>query len=370
MRVLVLGGGSVGQGIAHVLKDRFEVTVADSNKGRLDEIKKKMSVDTVNFDISRDDPVRLMDNFDLISGALPGKFGMKVIEAATIAGVDLVDNSFMEEDFYKLESKVKKSGITVIPDCGIAPGLSNMIVGKMEADFGHLNDVNIKVGGLPETNVGPLGYKVVFSAVDTLDEFTREVEIVRKGKVVRTEPGEGLEYFFVNNLGSLEAFYTNGLRSLIRNISADNMVEMTVRYRGHLEKMKLLKSLGLLSDSKIQVGDAHIVPKEVLAMLMVKNLSYPDVRDILYMEILSTHSEKNIKDSYIITDRQDDKTGLSAMARTTGFTNAAVSKLLLEGKIKDRGIVAPELIGKIPELFKEVEEFLTSSGIRIEHKIQ
>jgi len=238
------------------------------------------------------------------------------------------------------------------------------------AEYGQLQDVDIKVGGLPETNIPPLGYKMVFSPVDTLDEYTRKVLILKDRKITEVEPGEGLEYFFVPNIGSLEAFYTNGLRSLLRNVKAQNMGEKTVRYRGHFEKIRLLKELGLLDDEYITVSNTKITPKEVLAELFRKRLSFSDVGDLLYMEINITIPENRGKEIYRVADKMDRATGLTAMARTTGFTNASVSRLMLRGKIEEKGIIAPEIVGMNENNFREIENFLKMMNINMEHKFQ
>ncbi len=363
MRILVLGGGMVGQGISYALKGENEVTIADYSPEKLQRLKKELGVNVLKVDAFKDSLAPVMKDFDVVSGALPGRLGMKVIKEACKAGVNLVDNSFMEEDFYQLEKDALNAGITVVADAGIAPGLSNAIVGRIAADYESLDSVDIKVGGLPEKNIPPIGYKIVFSAIDTLDEFTRKVQIVRDGKIVDTEPGDGLEYFFVNGIGSLEAFYTNGLRSLLRNIKTRNMVEKTVRYRGHIEKMKFLKDLGLLDEEKIDLNGKEVVPKEVLASLFLKKLSFPDVSDILYMEIrvLPTNSSREVV--YTVFDKQDSKTGYSAMTRTTGFTNAAFTRLMTKGMIKEKGIVPPEVVGRNKESFDEVVNFLGKMGV-------
>ena len=218
---------------------------------------------------------------------------------------------------------------------------------------------------MPEKNIPPIGYKVVFSPIDTLDEFTRKVQIIKDGKVIETEPGDGLEYFFVNGLGSLEAFYTNGLRSLLRNVKAKNMVEKTVRYRGHIEKMNFLKEIGMMDETKIDVSGAEVAPKELLASVFLKNLSFPDIKDILYMEIRATPAKTNNEIVYTIFDKEDPKTGYSAMTRTTGFTNAAFTRLITKGMIKERGIMPPELVAKDSKNFNEVIDFLGKMGISV-----
>ncbi len=365
MRVLVLGGGMVGAGIAYALKNENEVTIADYSSDTLQRLKKNLGVNTIKVDAYRDALAPVMKDFDVISGALPGRLGMKVIREACKAGVNLVDNSFMEEDFYKLEREALDAGITVVPDAGVAPGLSNAIVGRIAAVHGSLESVDIKVGGLPERNIPPIGYKVVFSPMDTLDEFTRKVEIVKDGELIKTEPGDGLEYFFVNGLGSLEAFYTNGLRSLLRNVKAKNMVEKTVRYRGHLEKMKFLKELGLLDEEKIELNGNPVVPKELLASLFLKNLSFPDVKDVLYMEIRVVPAKGKDEILFTIFDKEDTKTGYTAMTRTTGFTNAAFTRLLVKGMIKQKGIIPPEIVAQDANSFTEIIGFLERMGIVI-----
>ena len=363
MRVLVLGGGMVGEGIAYALKSDNDVTIADYSPDTLQRLKKKLGVNTVKVDAFKEPLAPVMKDFDVVSGALPGRLGMKVIKEACKAGVNLVDNSFMEEDFYSLEKEAKDSGITIVPDAGIAPGLSNAIVGRIASDYEYLENVEIKVGGLPEKNIPPIGYKVVFSPMDTLDEFTRKVQIIQNGKLTETEPGEGLEYFFVNGLGSLEAFYTNGLRSLLRNIKAKNMVEKTVRYRGHIEKMNFLKDLGLLGESKVDLNGNEIVPKELLAALFLKNLSFPEIGDVLYMEIRVTPARGKEDIVYTVFDKEDPKTGYTAMTRTTGFTNASVASLMLKGMIKEKGIIPLEVVGRDPNNFKEIIGFLEKMGV-------
>lgn len=365
VNILVLGGGIVGEGIAFALKGEHEITIADHNEERLHYLKERLGVNVKKINAFKDDLAPLMGEYEIVSGALPGRLGMKVIRSACKAGVDLVDNSFMEEDFYSLDKEVKDSGITVVPDSGVAPGLSNIIVGKIASDFGPLEDVDIKVGGLPEKNIPPLGYKVVFSPLDTLDEYTRKVQIVEDWKIKESEPGDGLEYFFVNNLGSMEAFYTNGLRSLIRNIKARNMAEKTIRFRGHLDKIKFLGEMGLLDEKKIAVEDSRISPKEVLASLLLNNFSFPEIGDILYMEIKASPKDSDTQIRYSVFDKFDKETGISAMARTTGFTNASIVNLLFHGTIKDKGIVAPEIVGGNSENFDSIVEFLREKGVNI-----
>ncbi|MEM0141157.1 MAG: saccharopine dehydrogenase C-terminal domain-containing protein [Thermoplasmatales archaeon] len=363
--MLVLGGGIVGEGIIYALRNRYEVAVGDVNKERLDYLKGKYDVDTLKIDAENTQLSAVMKDYDVISGTLPGKFGLKVIREACKAGVNLVDNSFMPEDFYSLENEVKKAEITVVPDSGVAPGLSNMIVGHIASRYETLENVDIKVGGLPERNIPPLGYKLLFSPMDTLDEYTRKVEIIRNWKTVKAEPGDGIEYFFVNGLGSLEAFYTNGLRSLVKNIKARNMTEKTIRFRGHMEKMKMLMDLGFLSDEPTRIAGCNIPPKEVFASLLSRNLNFPDVPDILYMEVNVTASGSPEAIRYQLFDKRDNETGFSAMTRTTGFTNASVTDLVCRGEIKEKGIIAPELIAREERNFKEIISFLSTLGVRV-----
>ncbi len=365
MKILVLGGGMVGEGIAFALKEEHEITVVDHSKDRLRQLEKRLGVSTIKLDAKEEPLAPVMKKFDLVSGSLPGRLGMKTIREACKAGVDLVDNSFMEEDFYSLEKEVDRCGITVVPDAGVAPGLSNIIVGRVASEYRSLEDVDIKVGGIPERNIPPLGYKVLFSPVDTLDEFTRKVTIVKNWKAVDADPGDGLEYFFVKDLGSMESFYTNGLRSLIRNVKAKNMSEKTIRYRGHLEKIKFLKTLGLLGDDPVEIEGKEVTPKEVLASLFLKNLSFPNIKDVLYMEIKVTPPNSSEPFMYTVFDRMDERTGFTAMTRTTGFTNASIVRLMASGRIKERGIVAPEIIGSNHQNFKQITEFLKKMGINI-----
>lgn len=359
----MLGGGIVGEGISYALKDEYEVTVADYHSDKLDRLKKELGVEVQKIDALKEPLAPLMKKFDVVSGSLPGRLGIKVVEEACKAGVNLIDNSFIEDDYYKLEKSVKDSGITVVPDSGVAPGLSNAIVGRVASQYDYLESVDIKVGGLPERNIPPIGYKVEFSPMDTLDEYTRKVKVIKNWQITEIEPGEGLDFFFVNNLGSMEAFYTNGLRSLLKNVKARNMVEKTIRYRGHLEKINFLKSVGLLDESAVDVNGNGVVPKELLASLFWKNFSFPEVNDVLYMEIRMTPPNSKEEIVYTLFDKQDPRTGFSAMTRTTGFTNASITRLMLEGKIREKGIVPPEVVSRDENNFKEITDFLAKMGI-------
>jgi len=374
VKAIVLGSGKIGSVMAKDFAASVEgsrVTVADISEERArksaSEIKGAgwTTIDTTDY-LSL---VETLGGFDLALGALPGDYGYKALEASVEAGVDVVDVSFTVEDPLKLDDAAKEAGVTVIPDCGVAPGLSNILVGYSASRLDRITEAHIMVGGIPETPVPPLGYTITWSAEGLIDEYVRDVSIIEGGKNVEVPALSGLEEIEFPGVGTLEAFYTDGLRSLAKSLpDVDNMWEKTLRYPGHVEKVKILRELGFFEDEPVTVGGELVSPRLVTARLLERSLWKPEVGDLLAMNIKARGKiggkEKGYE--YRILDRFDPETGVSAMARTTAYTASIVAGMLAHGTIKERGVLTPERLGKDGEFVRTLMAELKRRGVLIE----
>ncbi len=374
MKVIVLGCGKIGSVMAKDFARTVEgsrVTAADISEERArrsaSEIKGAnwTTIDTTDHPAL----VETLRGFDLALGALPGDYGYKTLEASVEAGIDIVDISFTPEDPLQLDGAAKKAGVTMIPDCGVAPGLSNILVGHSASRLDKVRAVHIMVGGIPETPIPPLGYTITWSAEGLIDEYVRDVRIIEDGRTVEVPALSGLEEIEFPGVGTLEAFYTDGLRSLAQSLpNVESMWEKTLRYPGHVEKVSLLRELGFFGEEPVTVGGEPVSPRLVTARLLERSLWKPEVGDLLAMNI-EVRGEAEGKETgyrHRILDRFDPETGVSAMARTTAYTASIVAGMLAQGTIKDKGALPPERLGKDEKFVETLMAELKKRGVLIE----
>ena len=288
MKVIVLGAGKIGSVIAKDFSRRgTELTLGDIDIDRAKVAAAEVDGDSLVFDTSNyDQMVETISNYDLVIGALPGDYGYRALKACIDAGKDIVDVSFTPEDPLELDNDAKRSNVTIIPDCGVAPGLSNLLVGYGASMLDTIEKAVIMVGGIPEKKVPPLDYTITWSADGLIDEYIRDVSIVKEGELVKVPALSGLEEIEFPGVGTLEAFYTDGLRSLVKSLpDVKNLYEKTLRYPGHVEKVKLLRELGFFSEDSLAVGGSEVVPKFVSARIFENSLTMPDIGDLLAMQV-------------------------------------------------------------------------------------
>jgi saccharopine dehydrogenase-like NADP-dependent oxidoreductase len=361
MKVLILGCGNIGSVAAEDLANSMssiKVVVADKNEARAKDVAEKIRKDNVSWiqlDITNHKKlVDVLENFDLAMGFLPGKLGYRLVSACIKAKKDLVDVSYMPEKPPELNDEAVKANVTIIPDCGLAPGISNVLVGHAVAKIDKVQAVHIMVGGLPEKPVPPLGYVITWSPENLVDEYMRKVTIVKEGRKVEVEPLSGLEEVDFPGFGKLEAFYTDGLRTLLHTITdVHDMWEKTLRYPGHAEKIKLLKSLGFFEEEQIAIEGVGVSPRKLTVKLFERKLWRPEVKDVvvLRVEVLGVKNGKKTHCAYHLLDRYDEKRGVTAMARTTAYPASIMAQFMLKKAIKEKGVVPPERIGMSKELF-------------------
>ncbi len=375
-RIAVLGCGLVGSTIVRQLASDRElvVTAVDASDERLASLGNMDSVILRKADLSQAGSItKLAKDFDVLVGALPGWMGFRALEEVIEAGKNYCDISFMPEDAEKLDHLAKQKGVSVVVDCGVAPGLANLMVGKSHLELERTDSVLIMVGGLPRERILPWEYKAPFSPSDVIEEYTRPARQIREGKMVVLPPLSEVELVDVPKVGTLESFNTDGLRSLLTSIRCSEMREKTLRYPGHAAKVKLLSDSGFFSQETIQAGGVKIRPLDLSSRLLFDQWSLGNAEaEFTYMkvEVKGQGDRGYVCHAYELFDETDLETGTSSMARTTGFPCAFIAKRIALGDLARPGVSAPESLVHDSVLFNELIGFLRSKGIAIEHDIR
>jgi saccharopine dehydrogenase-like NADP-dependent oxidoreductase len=361
-KILVLGAGMIGSVLAAELaKSGAEVMVGDR------ELKTIPGCKMMKMDFTDRSALltTLKGGYDMVSSAVPGSLGFGVMETAIKAGTNIVDVSFGEENPLTLNEKAKQAGIVIVPDCGVAPGLSNFLVGLGITKVKNPKETHIKVGGLPQKPTPPLNYRLVFSAEAVVDEYTRKARIVKNGKVVEVEALSGLESFKFPGIGELECFYTDGLRTLVDTVKLRDMDEKTIRYPGHVEKIKTIVDMGLFSKEPKILG---VRPRDFMEAFISTTMRLgKGEKDITILEI-DVRGESGAV-TYRMLDRYDEKNGISSMSRTTGYPIAVLSLLVARREIAQKGVVPLEVLGMDSKISKLILEELQRRSIQIDEKI-
>jgi len=352
MKVIILGGGLIGRPMAlDLAKDNdIDVTVADINDTILNQFTTHPDVNTIRMDVS--DTALLNQTiapFDMVISAVPGFLGYKTLETIIKAGKPVVDIAFFPEDALGLDALAKRHNVTAVVDCGVAPGMSNLLTGYGDHLLDTTHKAIIYVGGLPELRTQPWEYKAVFSPIDVIEEYIRPAFYVENNKIVEKPALSEPELIDFPRVGTLEVFNTDGLRSLIKTLDIPNMKEKTMRYPGHIDKMILLRDAGFFNEDSVLV-DGHMVrPIDVTTKLLFPQWELkPGEVDITIMQVMVEGEKKGKKTRYTwdLFDKYDPKTQIHSMARTTGYTATSVLRLLKQGLFDQKGIIPPEMIGK------------------------
>jgi len=352
MKIIVLGAGLVGAPIAFDLaKDNeFDVTVADFSLTSLNKFGKYDSIKTIQLDVSnKDNLASVISDFDFVLNAVPGFLGFETVKTIIEANKNVVDISFFPENPFDLNKLAQKHNVTVIVDCGVAPGMSNILVGYLSSKLDKTENVEIYVGGLPEVRKLPYEYKAVFSPIDVIEEYTRPARYIENGKMVIKPALSDIELMNFPNIGTLEAFNSDGLRSLAETIDAPNMKEKTLRYPGHVEKMKLLRDTGFFNKDMMEINGFKISPLDFTSKLLFPKWKLKEGEvDITVMKIIveGIKDNKKLSSSYYLYDKYNSETKVHSMARTTGYTATMVLRMISKGLFNQVGIIAPEIIGK------------------------
>jgi len=366
--IAILGAGMVGRAMAIDLSLNHQVTSFDISAASLEILSKKTSaVTTRQFDLQDTGQYEtLLKDFDFVISAVPGFMGYRTLEAIIRAGKNVVDISFFPENALALDALAKQMNVTVIVDCGVAPGMSNLILGYHNARM-TISNFECLVGGLPRKRVQPFEYKAPFSPMDVLEEYTRPARYVENGCIVTKPALSDAEFIEVENIGTLESFNTDGLRSILFTMGhIPNMKEKTLRYPGHIALMKSLISAGFLDTRPIKVNNMEISPLEFSSALLFNQWKLgANEEEFTVMKIsisdASTRIEYNLFDSY------DAASGISSMSRTTGYTCTAALNMMMAGLFTEKGVFPPELIGKDEACFRFILDYLQQRNVIYQH---
>jgi len=376
LRAAVVGLGHVGSAIARDLYDRVvgrELIVADVNRAAVERVSKSLrGVEGRVVDASKvEDLKRLFRDVDVAVSAVPGRLGRNCWLSAIEEKVDLVDVSYSPDDPLTLNVQAREAGITLVPDAGVAPGLSNILAGRASSIMDEVEELKIYVGAIPQEPRTPLGYVVTWSPEDLIEEYTRPARIIRDGVQTQLPALSEVERISIEGVGELEAFLTDGLRTMLRTLkNVRRMEEKTVRWPGHAERVLLLRTLGFLDGSPVDVGGSSVAPAALTARLLRERLS-GDQKDLVVLMVRARGRAglERVEVEYLMVDRYDEGTGTTAVARTTAFVATGIVRLLMEGVLPGPGVVPPEYIGMDEDSFSALMDWLSWKGIRVTERM-
>ncbi len=367
--IIVLGAGMVGSAMAIDLAKKHKVTLTDVNQNALDKAKQRESkLITQRLDVTdKEELQNTIKQHDLVVNAVPGFLGFKTLKNIITAGMNVIDIAFFPEDSLELDKLAKEHNVTAIVDCGVAPGMDNIILGYYNEKM-KLTDFECLVGGLPKVKKWPFAYKAPFSPIDVIEEYTRPARYVEHGELVVREPLTDCEYVEFDKVGTLESFNSDGLRSIIFTMPhIPNMKEKTLRYPGHVEYIRVLKESGFFSEEKIEINDKEVSPLDFTCKILFNEwkLGETEEEQTVFRVTLKGENNKSQKEEivYNMHDEYCNDTNVSSMARTTGYTATASANLFLEGIFTEKGIFPPELVGKHEACFNYFIKYLEERNI-------
>lgn len=366
-KVLVLGAGLVGKAMAIDLAKAFDVTSADRSDTALTEVNRH-GIKPLKLDFADSVALkRAVEPFDLVVGAVPGFLGFEAVRSVIDAGKNLVDISFFPEDAFELDALARERGVVAVTDCGVAPGMGNLILGYHNQ---HMKVMRYEclVGGLPFVREWPYEYRAVFSPIDVIEEYTRPARFVQNGQLVVREALSDAELVDFPGIGTLESWNSDGLRSLLRTMSGiPDMIEKTLRYPGTIEYLRVLRETGFFSTNPVEVNGTAVRPIDLTAKLLFPKWTLkPGEEEFTVMRIRITGESDGVSKTiqYMLFDRTDRVTGTLSMARTTGYTCTAVANLVASGRYSRKGISPPEFVGEDSECFQFIMDYLAERGVR------
>ena len=375
MKVTVLGAGLVGGAIAMDLAADSAISVAavDRDPALLERLRQRADVRVLCADLSKPaDLGKAIADADLVVSAVPGAIGFQTLRELIDAGKNVVDISFSGEDAFELDRLARQRGVTAVVDCGVAPGLSNVIAGYVCNHMDRVDSYLCYAGGLPLVRSWPYEYKAVFSPRDVLEEFTRPARLVEHGELVVRPALSEVELIEFEGAGTLEAFNTDGLRSLARTMDIPFMKEKTLRYPGHANLVRVFRDSGFFGAETIDIDGEKIRPIDLTARLLFAQWRLEDGdADLTVMRVVMTgaHDGRRLRRDFYMLDRYDAATHTTSMARTTGYTCAIVARQVLDGRFTRRGVCPPEYLGATPGCYENLLSELARRNIRVEERV-
>ena len=362
--IIVLGAGMVGSAIAIDLAKKHSVSISDFNKNALEMVVSKCKkITSIPLDVTNKTALqKIIKPFDLVVCAVPGFLGFQTLKSIIEARKNVIDISFFPENALELNELAKKNNVTAIVDCGVAPGMGNIILGYYNEKL-KITDFECLVGGFPKIKKWPFCYKAPFSPIDVIEEYTRPARYVENGVMVTKEALSDCEFIEFDKVGTLESFNSDGLRSIIFTMPhIKNMKEKTLRYPGHVEYIKVLKESGFFSENPIIINNLEVSPLDFTSKILFNEWKLDENEEeltVMRITLKGTDLKGNSKTIvYNLHDEYCSKTKTSSMARTTGYTATAAANMFLDGLFSKKGIFPPELVGNNEHCFNYILNYL------------
>ncbi|MEW6747154.1 MAG: saccharopine dehydrogenase C-terminal domain-containing protein [Planctomycetota bacterium] len=376
MQITVLGAGLVGNAIVKDLareKD-FQVTVVDRSEEALARLEGIGAVRVLHRDLRQPGSVAdAVAPSDLVVCAVPGFMGFATLQSIIEAGKNVVDISFFAEDPFLLDDLAREEGVTAVVDCGVAPGLCNILAGRLSEKLDRMERYVCYVGGLPKVRHWPFEYKAGFSPTDVLEEYTRPARFVEHGHEVVHAALSDPELRDLPGVGTLEAFNTDGLRTLRVTLNAPFMKEKTLRYPGHAQLMRIFRDSGFLGREPIEVDGEQVRPLSLTSKLLFHQwrLAEGD-EDLTVMQVVieGEVEEKRVRYTYDLLDAYDATTHTTSMARTTGYTCTIVARQVARGLFRQEGICPPEYLGRTPGCYENLLLEYSKRNIHLKERVE
>ena len=368
MKIAILGAGMVGRTMAIDLCKKYDVTSFDVSSQSLAILSaKESSIKTITADLADySNYENLLADFDFVVLAVPGFMGYKALEAVIKAKKNVADISFFPEDALKLDALAKANNVTAIVDCGVAPGMSNYVIGYHNEKM-KITSFECMVGGLPMNRIKPFEYKAPFSPIDVIEEYTRPARMMENGQIVTKPALSEPELIDFPQAGTLESFNTDGLRSILFTMGhIPNMKEKTLRYPGHIDLIKAMIKGGFFDTRKMNFKGIEISPLEFSSIILMDQWkSKPDEAEFTIMNIKVTgiQNDRPVTYAYDLFDTSDTITQTSSMSRTTGFTCNASLHLMMDKLFIEKGVFPPELVGKHENCFNFIMQYLKERNV-------
>jgi len=377
MKAIVLGAGMMGRAIAYDLckHSNFDsIAIADKDKKTISSAEKFLKdIDFLKLDVEKTSDVKKQfKEYDVAISAVPYKFNYTLAKTAVDTKthfLDLGGNNDVVEKERSLYKETKSNDVTIIPDCGLAPGLVSVITRDIVDQMDSVEYVKLRVGGLPENPVPPLNYQIVFSPYGLINEYVEDAMILDHGKIINKKSMTELEMLdFPKPFGKMEAFLTSGGCSTLPYTYKNTIKYLdykTIRYPGHCEKFKTMLDLGFAEEKKVSIGDQKVAPRDFFVELLMKYLPTSG-KDVVLLKALGNGKKdgKKIHLEYTMIDYYDDKNNITAMMRTTGYPASIIAQMIERNIIKKRGVFCCEEIVPCKQFFEE----LSKRNIQIKKK--
>ena len=357
MKILVLGAGRMGHGavydLAHNSPGVEKITVADFDLSKAEAIRdgvgggkiEARQVDASNYN----DIVALFRGHDSVISCVNYWYNVELSKAAIETGANFCDlggNNYIVDEQLALDERARAAGVSIIPDCGLAPGMVSVLAMHGAARFDELDEIHIRVGGLPQDPQPPLDYQLVFSVEGLINEYIEVARVIRDAKIETVESMTELESLSFEGFPSLEAFQTSGGTSTLPDTFLGKIRELdykTIRYAGHCDKFKAMIDLGLCSSEALHVDGVNVKPRRVFGELLQKHLPADGPDYVLVrLDFVGKSNGETKKLRYDIVDKLDESTGLSAMMRTTAFPASIIAQMMASGDVLVRGATPQE----------------------------